>query len=77
MAEIKRITLHPLREDGSIDENINLYPKTLVDGIVDRNGNSIEVATKEELVAAQEELSGEIGEISGEVSGKQDELISG
>ena len=45
----KRVTLHPLNIDGSIDLNTNLYPKTFLDGIVDRDGNQIDVATKEEL----------------------------
>lgn len=48
MAEIKRIVLHPLKPDGTIDENTNLYPKTLIDGIVDREGKDVNVATKEE-----------------------------
>lgn len=42
MPEIKRVTLHPLHPDGSIDESINLYPKTLITGIVDENGNPLE-----------------------------------
>lgn len=46
---LKRITLHPLNPDGSMDLNTNLYPKTLIDGIVDRDGNEVEVALKEEL----------------------------
>lgn len=52
MPEIKRITLHPLNEEGQPDPTINLYPKTLKDGIVDRNGNSIEAVdtTTEELI---------------------------
>lgn len=49
MAIKKRITLHPLLNDGTPDENVNLYPKTLIDGIVDREGEQVEVSTKEEL----------------------------
>lgn len=39
MPEIKRVTLHPLNPDGSIDENVNLYPKSMVSGLVDDEGN--------------------------------------
>ena len=41
--ERKRVTLHPMNEDGTIDTSVNLYPKTFIDGIVDRNGNSVSV----------------------------------
>lgn len=51
MAEIKRVTLHPLKKDGTIDDSINLYPKTLSDGIVDRDGNEFEV--QEKLVSGE------------------------
>lgn len=62
MAEVekKRVTLHPLKEDGSIDTSINLYPKTFLDGIVNREGDEVEVALKEEIptdVVSHEELS--------------------
>lgn len=67
MAEIKRVTLHPLKKDGSIDTDINLYPKTLVDGVVDREGNEIDIATQQELNVAKEELE----------ESKQDKLVSG
>ena len=46
MAENKRVTLHPLKSDGSIDESINLYPKTLIDGVVDYDGNEVVVQEK-------------------------------
>ena len=49
MAEIKRVTLHPLKTDGTVDTDINLYPKTLIDGVVDRQGNPVEVALKSEI----------------------------
>ena len=42
----KRVTLHPLKEDGTIDTNINLYPKTFIDGIVDKDGEQVEVQEK-------------------------------
>ena len=49
MAEVKRVTLHPILEDGSIDTNVNLYPKTLLDGIVDRQGEPVDVALKSDI----------------------------
>ena len=47
MAEVKRkrVTLHPLRKDGQMDTTVNLYPKCFVDGIVDRQGNTVNVVT--------------------------------
>ena len=45
--ERKRVTLHPLNEDGTVDTSTNLYPKTFLDGIVDRQGNGVVVATEE------------------------------
>ena len=42
----KRVTLHPLKEDGTIDTGINLYPKTFIDGIVDKDGEQVEVQEK-------------------------------
>lgn len=44
--ETKRVTLHPLTADGEIDLEVNLYPKTLLDGIVDRDGKHVEVQEK-------------------------------
>ena len=49
MAEVKRVTLHPVLEDGSIDTNVNLYPKTLLDGIVNRQGEPVDVALKSDI----------------------------
>ena len=43
----KRVTLHPLKEDGTMDLETNLYPKTFLDGIVDRYGTEVDVATKD------------------------------
>lgn len=61
MAEVekKRVTLHPLTENGEIDTSVNLYPKTLLDGIVNRDGEEVEVALKEDLndFATKEEIS--------------------
>lgn len=44
--EIKRVTLHPLTAEGETDLEVNLYPKTLLDGIVDREGNAVKVQEK-------------------------------
>ena len=49
MPQNKRVTLHPLLPDGTPDQSVNLYPKTLVNGIVDSEGNEVEV--QEELVS--------------------------
>ncbi len=49
MAEDKKITLHPLKADGSVDANTNLYPKT--NNIIDASGNAIDV--QEKLVAGE------------------------
>ena len=52
MAEKKRVTLHPLNPDGSVDLNVNLYPKAFIDGIVNRDGEEVEVPTKPEVQAS-------------------------
>ena len=57
MPEIKRITLHPLKIDGTIDTNVNLYPKTLIDGVVDREGKPVEVALKSDVSLGYEEVN--------------------
>lgn len=49
MADNKRITLHPLLPDGTVDESVNLYPKSMKSGIVDDNGNPVEL--QNELVS--------------------------
>jgi hypothetical protein len=56
MAEIKRkrVTLHPLRKDGQMDTTVNLYPKCFLDGIVDREGNEVSVATASDLAGKQD-----------------------
>ena len=51
MAENKRITLHPLKPDGTIDLSINLYPKTLDNAIVDENGQEVYLLRREDLDA--------------------------
>lgn len=43
----KRVTLHPLKKDGTLDLYTNLYPKCLDTGIVDENGNEVKVLTTE------------------------------
>ena len=49
--ERKRVTLHPLKPDGTTDLTVNLYPKVFLDGIVDSQGN--EVAVQEKLIAGK------------------------
>ena len=49
--ERKRVTLHPLKPDGTTDLTVNLYPKVFIDGIVDSNGD--EVAVQEKLIAGK------------------------
>ena len=56
----KRVTLHPIKEDGSIDTSVNLYPKTLVDGVVDREGNAVDIATQQELDSVNTHLNDKI-----------------
>ena len=50
MAEIKRVTLHPLNPDGTIDTNTNLYPKTLTTGIVNEEGEAVNFPDDSNLV---------------------------
>lgn len=54
MPERIRITLHPLNPDGSIDENTNLYPKTLISGIVNDEGEEVNVVDD----ASNQEIDG-------------------
>lgn len=72
--EIKRVTLHPLKSDGALDPNVCLYPKTLIDGVVDRDGQQVEVATQTELNAVADAAAQEISRLANE---KQDALIDG
>lgn len=67
--ERKRVTLHPLDENGVVDTTVNLYPKTFIDGIVDRNGNPVDVLTDADIGHIQEEIE----ELS---TDKQDVLVS-
>lgn len=68
--ERKRVTLHPLKSDGTIDLDVNLYPKTFLDGIVDREGNPVAVVVAEDL----EDLMSHVEEL---VDTKQDKLTAG
>lgn len=77
MATLKRITLHPLDTDGNIDEDINLYPKTLVTGIVDEEGEELDIATQDELDEAIESVGSSISALSDELDNKQDILVAG
>ena len=63
--ERKRVTLHPLKEDGTVDPKVCLYPKTFVDGIVDRNGDLIDIATQAELNDISTEVHLEEGRDTG------------
>lgn len=67
--ERKRVTLHPLDENGVVDTTVNLYPKTFKDGIVDRDGNPVNVLTDADIGHIQEEIE----ELS---TDKQDVLVS-
>ncbi|MCR4661679.1 MAG: hypothetical protein K5765_06770 [Clostridia bacterium] len=52
MAENKRVTLHPLLPDGTPDQSVNLYPKTLESGIVsDATGEQVNL--QHELVSGE------------------------
>lgn len=61
MAEIKRVTLHPLNPDGTIDTNTNLYPKTLTTGIVNEEGEAVNFPDDNTLVhnSGNENIGGE------------------
>lgn len=61
MAEIKRVTLHPLNPDGTIDTNTNLYPKTLATGIVNEEGEAVSFPDDSTLVhnSGNENIGGE------------------
>ena len=76
--EHKRITLHPIKPDGTLDRDINLYPKTLVDGVVDRDGNEVNIATQEELDTAIAAVNTKFDDAVADLEArKQDNLISG
>lgn len=82
-----RVTLHPLKDDGTMDLNTNLYPKTFLDGIVDRNGEDVDVVTQPELDEAVANIEQEIQdlpkgdvteeELTAALAGKQDTLTAG
>lgn len=61
MAEIKRVTLHPLNPDGTIDTNTNLYPKILATGIVNEEGEAVSFPDDSTLVhnSGNENIGGE------------------
>ena len=64
MSENKKITLHPLRQDGSIDIDTNLYPKTSINQIVDDGGEPVAVATKGEIPTEVSDLNNDVGYIT-------------
>jgi len=59
--KVKRITLHPMNPDGSLDLETNLYPKTLNTGIVDEEGSQVEL---QHLTAGENIVIDENGVIS-------------
>lgn len=69
--EKKRVTLHPLKSDGTLNTKVNLYPKTFLDGIVDRNGNPVDIQT---LLVAGENITIENGVISATGNVTQEQL---
>ena len=75
--ERKRVTLHPLKPNGLVDETVNLYPKTFLDGIVDRDGNEVEVATKEDVLEVKAETQQDIASWGKVINKKQDKLTAG
>ena len=77
MAVKKRVTLHPLKADGNVDVKVELYPKTFLDGIVDRDGNEVHVATVEDLNDVTADFDDRLNNVEVEVSTKQNNLIPG
>ena len=67
----KRVTLHPLKPDGSMDTEVNLYPKVFLDGIVDRNGNPVDIQT---LLVPGDNITIENGIISATGNVTQEQL---
>ena len=68
MAEEKKITLHPLKADGTINTDINLYPKT--NNIIDNEGKSIDVVSKEQILNLRRYLDEEISRVEALAEGK-------
>ena len=64
----KRVTLHPIKEDGSPDLEVNLYPKTFLDGIVDRDGNEVNLATKADLNTAIWDIDAQLDNIEEQIA---------
>lgn len=76
----KRVTLHPLKKDGTLDLYTNLYPKCLNTGIVDENGNEVNVLTStgtETFDEAIARLQEEIDEKGGVTKEELQEAIAG
>lgn len=76
----KRVTLHPLKKDGTLDLYTNLYPKCLNTGIVDKNGNEVNVLTStgtETFDEAIARLQEEIDEKGGVTKEELQEAIAG
>lgn len=62
--EKKRVTLHPLKEDGSLDLQTNLYPKTFVSGIVNDDGEVVDIALQEEVDSALNTMARQVENIA-------------
>lgn len=83
MADVirKRVTLHPLKKNGQMDLNVNLYPKCFVDGVVDRNGNPVNVVVSNEPGVSIEQvvtqLEAEIAEHGGVTPEDLEEVLQG
>lgn len=77
MAEIKRVTLHPMLGDGTLDTNVSLYPKALVDGIVDRDGNPVEVALKDSIPTIPTGLTDFVGKLQDNIMVDEDTVAIG
>lgn len=71
MADVirKRVTLHPLKKNGQMDLNVSLYPKCFVDGVVDRNGNPVNVVTSN---SSELNIDEKFAEVQDEIDAKGD-----
>lgn len=72
--ERKRVTLHPLTPEGKIDTTVNLYPKTLVNAVVDSEGNAVDIATQDELDTVVQEVQDDINLLSESIGDAQEDI---
>ena len=54
--EFKRITLHPVKDDGELDLGTNLYPRTLTSQLYDEGGNQVNVATDQDIIRVENSI---------------------